>query len=46
VPDAYVTQVDGQRRIQLASLESLQQAQQMVNELKNQGFPAAIMAQN
>jgi hypothetical protein len=46
VPDAYVTEVEGQQRIQLASLDSLQQAQQMVNELKNQGFPAAIVAQN
>jgi cell division septation protein DedD len=46
VPDAYLTQVEGQQRIQLASLESLQQAQQMVNELKNQGFPATILAQN
>jgi cell division septation protein DedD len=46
VPDAYVTEVEGTQRIQLASLESLQQAQQMVNELKNQGFPATILAQN
>ncbi|WP_404784670.1 hypothetical protein [Altericista sp. CCNU0014] len=46
VPDAFVTDVSGQRRIQLGSLDSLQQAQQMVNELKNQGFPASIVAQN
>jgi cell division septation protein DedD len=46
VPDAYVVEVDGQRRIQLAALDSLQQAQQMVDELKNQGFPATIVAQN
>jgi hypothetical protein len=46
VPDAFITVVDGQKRIQLADLESLQQAQQMVNELKNQGFPASIVAQN
>jgi hypothetical protein len=46
VPDAYVIEVEGQQRIQMASLESLQQAQQMVNELKNQGFPATIVAQN
>jgi cell division septation protein DedD len=46
VPDAYVTEVEGQRRIQLAALDNLQQAQQMVNELKNQGFPATIVAQN
>jgi hypothetical protein len=46
VPDAFVTNVGGQRRIQLGSLDSLQQAQQMVNELKNQGLPASIMAQN
>jgi cell division septation protein DedD len=46
VPDAYVIEVEGQKRIQMASLESLQQAQQMVNELKNQGFPATIVAQN
>lgn len=46
VPDAFIAVVDGQKRIQLADLESLQQAQQMVNELKNQGFPASIVAQN
>jgi cell division septation protein DedD len=46
VPDAYVVEVDGQQRIQLAALDSLQQAQQMVDELKNQGFPATIVAQN
>ncbi len=46
VPDAFIAVVDGQQRIQLADLESLQQAQQMVNELKNQGFPASIVAQN
>jgi cell division septation protein DedD len=46
VPDAYVVEVGGQKRIQLAALDSLQQAQQMVNELKNQGFPATIVAQN
>ncbi len=46
VPDAFVTNVGGQRRIQLGSLDSLRQAQQMVNELKNQGFPASIVAQN
>jgi cell division septation protein DedD len=46
VPDAYVAEVDGQKRVQLASLDSLQQAQQMVSELKNQGFPASIVAQN
>jgi hypothetical protein len=46
VPDAYVIEVEGQQRIQMASLENLQQAQQMVNELKNQGFPATIVAQN
>jgi cell division septation protein DedD len=46
VPDAYVVEVDGQKRIQLAALDSLQQAQQMVDELKNQGFPATIVAQN
>ncbi len=46
VPDAYVIEVEGQKRIQMASLESLQQAQQMVNELKNQGFPTTIVAQN
>jgi cell division septation protein DedD len=46
VPDAYVVEVNGQKRIQLSALDSLQQAQQMVNELKNQGFPATIVAQN
>lgn len=46
VPDAFITEVKGQRRIQLASLDSLQQAQQMINELKDQGFPASIVAQN
>jgi hypothetical protein len=46
VPDAFVTNVGGQRRIQLGSLDSLRQAQQMVNELKNRGFPASIVAQN
>jgi cell division septation protein DedD len=46
VPDAYVVEVGGQQRIQLAALDSLQQAQQMVDELKNQGFPATIVAQN
>jgi cell division septation protein DedD len=46
VPDAYVVEVGGQRRIQLAALDSLQQAQQMVDELKNQGFPATIVAGN
>jgi cell division septation protein DedD len=46
VPDAYVVEVGGQKRIQLAALDSLQQAQQMVDELKNQGFPATIVAQN
>jgi cell division septation protein DedD len=46
IPDAFITNVGGQRRIQLGSLDSLRQAQQMVNELKNQGFPASIVAQN
>jgi hypothetical protein len=46
VPDAYIAEVEGQKRVQLASLDSLQQAQQMVSELKNQGFPASIVAQN
>ncbi len=46
IPEAYVTEVDGQKRVQLAALDSLQQAQQIVNELKNQGFPASIVAQN
>jgi hypothetical protein len=46
VPDAFIAVVEGQQRIQLADLDTLQQAQQMVNELKNQGFPASIMAQN
>ncbi len=46
VPDAFIAVVGGQQRIQLADLESLQQAQQMVNELKNQGFPASIVPQN
>lgn len=46
VPDAYIAVVDGQNRVQLAALDNLQQAQQMVNELKNQGFPASIVAQN
>lgn len=46
IPDAFITNVGGQRRIQLGSLDTLQQAQQMVNELKNQGFPASILAQN
>lgn len=46
IPEAYVTEVDGQQRVQLAALDSLQQAQQIVNELKNQGFPAFIVAQN
>jgi cell division septation protein DedD len=46
VPEAYVTEVEGQKRVQLAALDSLQQAQQIVNDLKNQGFPASIVAQN
>jgi cell division septation protein DedD len=46
VPEAYITEVEGQERVQLAALDSLEQAQQIVNDLKNQGFPAFIVAQN
>ncbi|MCG9889983.1 MAG: hypothetical protein MH252_02765 [Thermosynechococcaceae cyanobacterium MS004] len=46
VPDAFIADVQGKRMIQLSFLESLPRAQRLVNELKNAGFPASVMAQN
>jgi hypothetical protein len=45
-PDAYLNEVGGQQRIQLAWLDDLQQAQTLVKDLKNKGFAASIVAQN
>ncbi len=46
VPDAFIANIKGQRLIQLAFLDELQRAQRLVNDLKNEGFPAKIMSQN
>ncbi len=46
VPDAFIAKVGGQQRIQLAWLDELQQAQKLVEDLKNEGFAASIVAQN
>jgi hypothetical protein len=46
VPDAFITNVKGQRRIQLSFIEDLRQAQRLVSDLKNEGFSASIVAQN
>lgn len=46
VPDAFIATVRGQQQIQLSFVESLQQAQRLVNELKNQGFASSITTQN
>jgi hypothetical protein len=46
VPDAFIAEINGQRRIQLAYIDDLQRAQRLVNDLKNEGFPATIVAQN
>jgi hypothetical protein len=43
VPDAFIADIKGQRRIQLAFLDELQRAQRLVNDLKNEGFPATIV---
>jgi hypothetical protein len=45
VPDAFIADVKGKRWIQLGLLDELAQAQQLVNDLKNQGFPSSVMAQ-
>jgi hypothetical protein len=45
VPDAFIADIKGQRRIQLAFLDELQRAQRLVNDLKNEGFPATIVPQ-
>ncbi len=45
VPDAYLNEVGGQQRIQLAWLDNLQQAQTLVKDLKSKGFAASIVAQ-
>ena len=44
VPDAFVEVVQGQQRIQLGLLETREQAQQLVKELKNQDFSSSILA--
>jgi preprotein translocase subunit Sss1 len=46
VPDAFITNFGGQQRIQLAWLNELQPAQQLVEDLKHEGFAASIVAQN
>jgi hypothetical protein len=46
VPDAYLNEVGGQQRIQLAWLDNLQQAQTLVKDLKSKGFAASVVAQN
>jgi hypothetical protein len=46
VPDAFIANIEGQTRIQLAFLEDLQRAQRLVDDLKNEGFPATIVSQN
>jgi hypothetical protein len=46
VPDAYLNDVGGQQRIQLAWLDNLQKAETLVKDLKNKGFAASIVAQN
>jgi hypothetical protein len=46
VPDAFIADINGRRNIQLAFLDDLQRAQRLVNDLKNEGFPAAIVSQN
>jgi hypothetical protein len=45
VPDAFIADIKGQKRIQLAFLDDLQRAQRLVNDLKNEGFPATIVPQ-
>lgn len=45
VPDAFIADIKGQRRIQLAFLDDPQRAQRLVNDLKNEGFPATILPQ-
>jgi hypothetical protein len=46
VPDAFIAEIDGQSRIQLAYIDDLRQAQRLVNDLKNEGFAASIVSQN
>jgi hypothetical protein len=46
VPDAFVADIKGQKQIQLSFLEDLRPAKRLVNELKTQGLPASIVAQN
>jgi hypothetical protein len=46
VPDAYLSEEGGPRHIRLAWLDDLQKAQTLVQELKNKGFAASILAQN
>ena len=46
VPDAFIANVKGKKQIQLSFLEELSRAQRLVNDLKNQGFSASIVAQN
>jgi cell division septation protein DedD len=46
VPDAYLNEVGGQQRIQLAWLDNLQKAQTLVKDLKNKGFAASIVTQD
>jgi hypothetical protein len=46
VSDAYLTDVGGQQRIQLAWLDDLQKAETLVKDLKNKGFAASVVAQN
>ncbi|HEY9827383.1 MAG TPA: hypothetical protein V6D19_18235 [Stenomitos sp.] len=45
VPDAFIDDKGGQSRIQLAQLDDLQQAQQLVNDLKKRGFSSTVLAQ-
>jgi hypothetical protein len=46
VPDAFIADIKGQKRIQLAFVDDLQRAQRLVDDLKNEGFPATIVSQN
>jgi hypothetical protein len=46
VPDAFIADIKGRKRIQLAFVDDLQRAQRLVDDLKNEGFPATIVSQN
>lgn len=46
VPDAFIADIDGKQHIQMGYLETAQQAQQVVNELKQRGFSATIQGLN